>query len=554
MANRKIFPFRKAWIGLAFLAISNICLPGQILPTPAKTSQADGKTGIPQDPFNRSSPQSSIISFLQACRAGDFERAARYLNLHQMPPEQRLSEGPHLAQQLGRILDRDVGFDVADLSTDPQGELDDGLPPDHERIGTYKVGGKPLDLQLERITFRSGLKAWVFSSDTVALVPELGQVTSDSTIEKYLPTILVSWTLAGTPAWRWIALALLVTSVIALSRTIARLGIVLLRPLVRTFAPKFENSLVHTVTGPAQVMLAGVFMRGGVEWLEPPALLRLYLARICTLLIIIGVAWFFANTVDLIIVQIRLRLEARHSTISRAALPLASRVVKVMIFVFAVTAIIGSWGYNTSTILAGLGIGGIAIALAAQKTIENLFGGVAVVSDRPVTVGDFCKFGDRVGTVEDIGLRSTRVRTLDRTLVSIPNAEFSSMVLENFSQRDKVWFHPTLNLRRDTKPDQVRNILEAIRRILTEHPKSDVGALPVRFVGAGQYSLDIEVFAYIRTSDYDEFLKIQQDLLLRIMDAISAAGTALALPTQASVIYEATAQTEDPVNGVPSRR
>jgi MscS family membrane protein len=142
-----------------------------------------------------------------------------------------------------------------------------------------------------------------------------------------------------------------------------------------------------------------------------------------------------------------------------------------------------------------------------------------------------------VGTVEDIGLRSTRVRTLDRTLVSIPNAEFSSMVLENFSQRDKVWFHPTMNLRRDTTPKQVRNILEAIRRILTEDPKVETGALPVRFIGAGSYSLDIEIFAYIRTKDYDEYLKIQQDLLLRIMDAISAAGTALALPTQASISY-----------------
>jgi MscS family membrane protein len=139
--------------------------------------------------------------------------------------------------------------------------------------------------------------------------------------------------------------------------------------------------------------------------------------------------------------------------------------------------------------------------------------------------------------VEDIGLRSTRVRTLDRTVVSIPNSEFSSMMLENFSRRDKVWFHPTLNLRRDTKPDQVRSILASIRGILTEHPKIEVGTLPVRFIGAGSYSLDIEVFAYIQTADYDEFLQIQQDLLLRIMDAVTAAGTALAIPTQASVSY-----------------
>jgi MscS family membrane protein len=295
------------------------------------------------------------------------------------------------------------------------------------------------------------------------------------------------------------------------------------------------------------LLLAGTLLRAEVEWLEPPALLRLYLARFCTLLIVFGAAWFFARMVDLIIGQIQTTVDTRHSTFSRSVLPLASRVVKITILVFALTAVIGSWGYNTSTILAGLGIGGVAIALAAQKTIENLFGGVAVVGDRPVTVGDFCKFGERVGTVEDIGLRSTRIRTLDRTLVSIPNSEFSSMVLENFSQRDKVWFHPMLNLRRDTKPDQVRNILKSIRQILTEHPKVEVGAMPVRFVGAGSYSLDIEVFAYIRTADYDEFLQLQQDLLLRILDAISAAGTALAIPTQASISYSEVSDHQEPV-------
>jgi MscS family membrane protein len=175
----------------------------------------------------------------------------------------------------------------------------------------------------------------------------------------------------------------------------------------------------------------------------------------------------------------------------------------------------------------------LAIALAAQKTIENLFGGVAVITDRPVAVGDFCRFGKQVGTVEDVGLRSTRIRTLDRTLVTVPNAEFSAMTLENFSKRDKMWFHLTLNLRRDTLPDQVRSLLQSITRALKEHPKVETGALPVRFIGVGTYSLDLEVFAYVLTSNDDEFLQIQQELLLWILDAVQSAGTALAVPTQA---------------------
>jgi MscS family membrane protein len=218
-------------------------------------------------------------------------------------------------------------------------------------------------------------------------------------------------------------------------------------------------------------------------------------------------------------------------------LPLASRVLKITILLLMVAALLSNWGYNTTTIVAGLGVGGIAIALAAQKTIENFFGGVAVVSDRPVTVGDFCKFGDRMGTVEDIGLRSTRIRTLDRTLVTVPNGQFSSMTLENFERRDKMLFHFMLNLRRDTKPDQVRTLLASISKTLTEHPKLETGPLPVRFVGVGTYSLDLEIFAYVLTRNGDEFLQIQQDLYLWILDAVEAAGTALALPTQASITY-----------------
>jgi MscS family membrane protein len=182
-------------------------------------------------------------------------------------------------------------------------------------------------------------------------------------------------------------------------------------------------------------------------------------------------------------------------------------------------------------------VGSIALALAAQKTIENFFGSVSVISDRPVSVGDFCRFGDRMGTVEDIGLRSTRIRTADRTLVSVPNAQFSSMTLENFAKRDKMLFHVTLNLRRDTTPDQVRLLLESIPRILAGHSQVETGALPVRFVGVGTYSLDLEIFTYVLTREDNTFLQLQQDLLLQILDAVEHAGTALALPTQASINY-----------------
>jgi MscS family membrane protein len=180
------------------------------------------------------------------------------------------------------------------------------------------------------------------------------------------------------------------------------------------------------------------------------------------------------------------------------------------------------------------------VALAAQKTIENLFGGISVIGDRPVLVGDFCRFGDRVGTVTHIGLRSTRIRTLDRTIISVPNGQFSSMELENFSVRDKIWFHPTFSLRRDTTAEQLLKVLSSLEAILKNHPKVEVGSLPVRFVGLGTYSLNIEVFAYVKTPDFDEFLALQQQLLIKILQAVEDAGTALAIPVQENIALQLT--------------
>jgi MscS family membrane protein len=271
-----------------------------------------------------------------------------------------------------------------------------------------------------------------------------------------------------------------------------------------------------------------------MEIASPSALPRLFIERALGLIFFLGVAWAGAVAVDLIAERWQSRLDPRVQSMSYSVLPLGKQVLKLSLFLVAILSVFSVWGYNTSTILTGLGVGGLAVALAAQKTIENLFGGVSVIGDRPVLVGDVCRFGDRTGTVMHIGLRSTRLRTPERTVISVPNGQFSSMALENISGRDKIWFHPTLNLRRDTTSDQLLQVLSSCSEILAAHPKVEMGKIPVRFVGVGAYSLDVEVVAYVTTSDYDEFLAIQQELLLKMLQAVERAGTALAVPLQES--------------------
>ena len=205
---------------------------------------------------------------------------------------------------------------------------------------------------------------------------------------------------------------------------------------------------------------------------------------------------------------------------------------KILVLIIAMMVWLDNIGFKVTTVLAGLGVGGLALALAAQSSIENMIGAITLYMSRPVRVGDFCRFGDTVGTVTEIGFRSTRIRTLDRTVISVPNAEFARLHLENLAMRDKIWYHPRIRLRYETTPDQIRFILVEVRKLLYAHPKVLPSPARIRFTEFGEYSLDLEIFAYIDVTNYGKFLEVAEDLNLRIMDIIAKSGSSLAVPSQ----------------------
>ena len=243
-------------------------------------------------------------------------------------------------------------------------------------------------------------------------------------------------------------------------------------------------------------------------------------------------AWLLLRAGDVFSSRVEEWLVARDEASATAAVPAGRKVVKGVILLIAFVAILDSFGFSVTALIAGLGVGGIAVALAAQKTIENLFGGISLYGDRPVGVGDFCRFGDKIGTVEEIGIRSTRVRTLDRTVITIPNAEFSNLPLENYAKRDRMRLFAMIGVRYETTPEQLRYILVEIRKLLYAHQRVTPDPARIRFVSFGAYSLDLEIFAYVDTSDWNEFLGIREDIYLRIMDIIEASGTGFAFPSQ----------------------
>ena len=222
-----------------------------------------------------------------------------------------------------------------------------------------------------------------------------------------------------------------------------------------------------------------------------------------------------------------------------AMLRLARRAAEVVIIAAAVLVMVRYFGLNPSAALAGLGIGGIAVALAAQKTLENVIGGLSIVFDRAVRVGDTLKVGETVGTVDYVGLRSTRIRTLERTIVSVPNGQIATVNIETLSARDKFWFHHFVGLRYETTASQMRAVLKGVCDLLGAHSGVEPGGVRARFFRLGPFSLDVEIFAYIRAADWDHFLEIQQDLLLRIMEIVEREGTMIALPSQTVTLADA---------------
>jgi len=263
---------------------------------------------------------------------------------------------------------------------------------------------------------------------------------------------------------------------------------------------------------------------------------RQYYRRVLWVLLAIGAYWLVTRITKDVSARVISRLTARGRMGERSVISLARRVLEVLAFIIIGLIALSSLGVNVTAALAGLGIGGLAIGLGAQKTFENLIGGISILTDKALQIGDACRIGDQRGTVEDIGLRSTKLRTEERTVVTIPNGTVANAVLENYRQRDKILFRQTVRLRYDLAPDHIRYALQELRATLKQNSRvEDAGSRVrlLRFVDAG---MDVEIYACILVRDYDEFLALQEGLLLDIADTLERTGAGVAFPVRPTVL------------------
>jgi MscS family membrane protein len=515
---------RAQWV-LFYVAIATAAA-GQLLPTqsgtPVPAKQAT------QDPLGRDTPSGAVFGFLQAAQAGNYSTAAQYL---QMTNAKRLSQGDELATKLKVVMDRAFAGNLRRISNQSEGTPQEDVPLDRQRVGALSAGEVEADLDLVRVSDPGGARIWLFSSETLSKVPDLYDQLQVRQAENRLPGFLVRNQLLGMPIWQWLSI-LIGVPLAAGAGWLALQSLALLRYLSWRDRSQPRKVVWSAISNPIWLVLGAGIHSILVRYIRLPLLQRHYYQIAIGIVFIIGFNLLLWRVLQQMTRHVRASAIYGGRRGAASLMLLGERVLKVMIFILAIFLILSTLGFNMTTALAGLGIGGIAIAFAAQKTLENLFGGVSLLGDDVILIGDVCRFGDRVGTVEDISLRSTRIRTPDRTELSIPNGSLATMNVENLSRRDKILFNTKLGLRYETSADQLRYVLAQIRRLFYEHPKVETDGARIRFIGYDNSSLTLEVFCYVLTRDGAEFLAIQEDLLLRMMDIIEASGTSLALPSR----------------------
>lgn len=504
--------------------------------------EARGEVAL--EDLHQASPRETLRTFLQNFGFEDGPREASLLatmNLSHLGAEPPLQDARLLSEYLKRIIDR-VGFVIfQEIPDDPW----ENLPYVHFQHPEGKIVIEATGLT------ENGVPIWQFSQETMQGVRALFRAMEDMPVAGFVvpppvrpwsyfwmrqlfrssaPWLL--WRAGGVEIWQWLSLllSLLVCWIAAaLASKILVFCSLKAKRLDDLVNRKYDSKRLKK---PLRVAWTGFFLNAVLGAIGLPDRISVMLGRLSLSVGIVALIWL---VISILHVAARLNaknLESAEHNHRGVLLSLTLGLIRVTAVLAGLLWLADIWAVPYTSMLTGLGIGGIAVALATQNTLQNVIAGFTLFADRPLSVGDFCKYGANLGTVERIGLRSVRIRTLDRSVVSIPTAAFAEMQLENLAVRDRFLLRATLGLRYETTGDQLRFLLAEIRKMLVSHPKVLPDPARVRFDGFGDYSLNIDIFSYVGAADWNEYLAVREDINFRLMKLVEAAGTGFAFPSQ----------------------
>jgi MscS family membrane protein len=492
---------------------------------PAKSTSVEAPPASPADTIGRGTPRGTVLGLLSAARKGNTGLAALYLDT-----PLRGADAEALASQLAAVIDRRLPARLNEISDEPEGSQRDPLRPDEDLVGVIQTANGGLDILVERVDRGKAGKVWLFSRKTLASIPDAFQELGASPLERFLPHFMITTRVAEIPLFEWVAVFVGMPLLYLLTGVFNRI-LSLAAGFVRRKLGKNANLPdPRILSPPIRLLLLSLAIRCLISKVPLPLLARQFWSTTAFMIVVVAGMWLLMllnESGERYLVGQRRSLSG-----SAAVLRLVRRLIDGIVLFSGLLFTLYHFGINLTATLAGLGVGGIAVALAAQKTLENVIAGVSLIIDDAVHVGDFLNLGDIQGTVVEVGLRSTRIRTVDRTGVSLPNGQIANMRLETLSVRDKFLFHPVIGLRYQTTPVQLHSFMAGVRSLLNEHASVDSISVRVRFVRFGASSLDVDIFAYLFAHDWDNFLEIQEALLFGIMDIVRKAGAEIAFPSQ----------------------
>ncbi len=487
-------------------------------------SQARGME-VPQTPL------SAMLGLREAMRRSDYPAAAEYLDMRFLPEEMEEYEPESLIRALAYVWAQQNIADLSNVSDDPAGNLDDGLVSYRDLIGTVKISTGEVPIYLQRVPDGKGGRTWKLSNATVMRIPEMWDELGYSPAAIYLNNLLPQFRFMGMDNWQIAATIVF----IIIAWPLAALFSNLLMRIALLIPNEFPDGIRRFFRGPARFFLFILICRVLMTYLGLSLTARVYLEStgvdyIAYTVLVLGALSLIRDY------QIK-RMEKAGKAEYVALLKPLTTIVKVLVVTLLALIWADQAGYNMSTILAGLGVGSLAVALAAQKTLENVIGAITLYTARPVKPGDLCRFGTVIGVVEEIGLRSTLIRTLDRTMLVVPNSVFSSVEVENLSSRDRIRYYRHVLLQM-ANADQLRVITAQLRQLFYSHPMVMQDTVSIRFEKIEQATAVLRLDASVATTNYQEFLAVAEDLNLRIVELVHAAGAIFSGPGQVLQIRE----------------
>jgi MscS family membrane protein len=525
---------------------------GQTLPGVTQAPAA-APPSAPRDAMGRATPRGTVLGFLSAARDGDDELARYYLNARPG------TSATDLAHQLFVVLDARLPPRLTQISDQPEGSHANPLAPDEEVIGTIEGPDGPFEVVVERVRRGKSDPVWLFSSKTLDAVPAVYAEIEQRRLQPLLPRFLREHRIGNVKLYEWLVVLIGLPLFYLLTGLLNRLLTPLARLLARRMFGEAGNTLQNALPGPVRLLFLALATRWFVTSLPMSLIVRQGLSNATSVLSITAIVWLLMVLTGAVERTLTERVPPANFSTTRSLLRVGRRAIDVLVIFSGLMAMLRHFGFDPTPLLAGLGVGGIAVALAAQKTLENIIAGASLILDQAVRVGDYLRAGTIEGTVDHIGLRSTRLRTPDRTIVSVPNSQIASMSLETVSARDKFLFRPVIGLRYETTTAQMQAVLDGIRGLLAREVVVEGPSIRVRFLRLGAFSLDVEVFAYVFARDWPHFLEVQEGLLLRINEIVTAAGTGIAFPSQTMYVENAaaagiTAQPSQSLTGDQTRK